>query len=112
MGYVETKCMATGEEVHSYAFYTTNKDEIFGEPGSLCTPGRKGTSDGLCALEKSYGRKVVSRSIWKDSGFPPIGIVPPPFKNKDYNPITKSREDYIPVFERTKEEEGWENWGK
>ncbi|PIC14419.1 hypothetical protein B9Z55_026743 [Caenorhabditis nigoni] len=68
MGYVETKCMVTGEEVKSWAFYKTNiffsKDpEIHGPPGSKCSSGRSATSDGLCALEKSYTRKVME-SYW------------------------------------------------
>ncbi|PIC14426.1 hypothetical protein B9Z55_026749 [Caenorhabditis nigoni] len=55
MGYVESKCMVTGEEVHSYAFYTMNNGEIHGPPGSQCPQGSRATSDGLCG--KRYKRK-------------------------------------------------------
>ncbi|ULT92183.1 hypothetical protein L3Y34_009727 [Caenorhabditis briggsae] len=46
MAHVETKCMETGKEVHSYVFYKTGEHEIHGPPGSQCPRGSRTTSDG------------------------------------------------------------------
>ncbi|UMM37927.1 hypothetical protein L5515_009541 [Caenorhabditis briggsae] len=54
MAHVETKCMETGKEVHSYVFYKTGEQEIHGPPGSQCPRGSRTTSDGLC--EQFYKR--------------------------------------------------------
>ncbi|PIC14421.1 hypothetical protein B9Z55_026745 [Caenorhabditis nigoni] len=53
MGHVVTRCMVTGYEVKSYAFFTTKDQDLHGAPGSKCPSGRKTTINGLCALEKS-----------------------------------------------------------
>ncbi|PIC14420.1 hypothetical protein B9Z55_026744 [Caenorhabditis nigoni] len=64
MAHVETKCMETGKEVHSYVFYKTGEQEIHGPPGSQCPQGTKATPEGLCEqFSKQDGNEeVVSTS--------------------------------------------------
>ncbi|PIC14423.1 hypothetical protein B9Z55_026747 [Caenorhabditis nigoni] len=57
MAHVETKCMETGKEVHSYVFYKTNDKELHGPPGSRCRAGTRPTPDGLCEQFSDRKRK-------------------------------------------------------
>ncbi|PIC14425.1 hypothetical protein B9Z55_026748 [Caenorhabditis nigoni] len=61
MAFVTTNCLDYGKEMHHFVFKKTNAAKIHGPPGSKCSSGRKANSDGLCALGKSYGRKIVER---------------------------------------------------
>ncbi|PIC14427.1 hypothetical protein B9Z55_026750 [Caenorhabditis nigoni] len=71
MAYVKNLCLKNARRMHSFAFKKTNAPNINGPPGSKCPSGRRPTSDGLCALGKSYARKVVDSSrpwiVMKDS---------------------------------------------
>ncbi|PIC14432.1 hypothetical protein B9Z55_026753 [Caenorhabditis nigoni] len=98
VGYVETKCMVTGEEVHSVAFYKTKDSDLNGPPRSKCPSGRRATSDGLCALENSYARKVVdSNLLWEEFNYKPIPYVP-----------YIKEQDEVPITGKDKKEEKWD----